>query len=83
MTTMMGIVKMPTMANHSSGLNMFFFSMYSRYHSAAKTQGIFLFLFFYFFHLTRDLARILRSMLRKLFIFKHLQKTAGRAVVSR
>jgi hypothetical protein len=29
-----------------------------------------------------SLARILRSVLRKVLIFKHLQKTAGRPVAS-
>jgi len=56
MTTMMGIVKMATMANHSSGLNMFFFSMYSRYHKTAKTQGIFLKIIFLFFSLDTRLG---------------------------
>jgi hypothetical protein len=48
-----------------------------------KRKGFFLFLFFYFFRLTRELARHLRSMLRKSFIFKHLRRAAGRAAVSR
>jgi hypothetical protein len=48
-----------------------------------KRKGFFYFLFFYFFRLTRELARHLRSMLRKSFIFKHLRRAAGRAAVSR
>jgi hypothetical protein len=54
--------------------------MYSRYHKTAKTQGIF---FIFIFVPLAKLARHLRSMLRKLFIFKHLRRAAGRAAVSR
>jgi hypothetical protein len=57
--------------------------MVKEYHSAEKKQEIFLFLFFYFFSLARDLARHLRSMFCKSLIYKHLRRAAGRAVVSR
>jgi len=39
--------------------------------------------FIFIFVPLAKLARHLRSMLRKLFIFKHLRRAAGRAVVSR
>jgi hypothetical protein len=66
-----------------------FLFMYTRYHRCRKTQGIFLrlcelFLLMIFqtsvlFH---ELARRLRSMLRKALIFNDLRRAAGRGRVS-
>jgi hypothetical protein len=57
--------------------------MVKEYHKTAKTQGIFFIFIFFIFALLAKLARHLRSILSKSFIFKHLRRAAGRAVVSR
>ena len=77
-------VALLTVANSMiSALVKNFFFMVKEYHKAAKTQEIFFIFIFFIFQSWHDLARHLRSILRKSFIYKHLRRAAGRAVVSR